>query len=124
MKKIIFSLLFYIASFYSIAQGNIHNAHAVRFNYNDGSTFNWDESVTVDIPIVIMDNIINIYTEVPQTFRIAGNAVDVDQFSKQWSAIDGNDVTCSIKFVSINGKFFCYIYYADVAYFYKIEEYE
>jgi hypothetical protein len=124
MRKIIFSLLFLITTLCSIAQGNSHNAHAVRFNYTEAGSFNWTESVNVDIPIIITDNILNIYTETPQTFRISGDVVDVDQFSKQWSAIDGNDVTCSIKFVSINAKFFCYIYYADVAYFYRIEEYE
>jgi len=124
MKKLIFSLLFLITTVCSIAQGNSHNAHAIRFSHTEDNAFNWAESVSVDIPIIITDNILNIYTELPQTYRITGNPVDVDQFSKQWSAIDGNDVTCSIKFVSINSKFFCYIYYADVAYFYRIEEYD
>lgn len=124
MKKIIFSLLFCIQSLCLLAQDNAHSAHAVRYNYSEAGSFNWAESVAVDIPILIMDNIINIYTETPQTYRIDGDAVDIDQYSKQWSALDGNDIACSIKLVAINGKFFCYIYYTDVAYFYRIEEYE
>lgn len=124
MKKIIFSLFFVIASLYSIAQGNIHYAHAVRYNYTEAGSFDWKESAAVDIPIAIMDKVLNIYTQTPQTYRIAGDPVDVDNYSKQWSAIDGNDVACSLKFVAVNGKFFCYIYYADVAYFYRIEEYD
>jgi hypothetical protein len=124
MKKIIFSLLFIITAVCSIAQNNSHSVHAIRFSHTEDDAFNWAESISVDIPIIITDNILNIYTEIPQTFRITGDPLDVDQFSKQWSAIDGNDVTCSIKFVSINAKFFCYIYYADVAYFYRIAEYE
>jgi len=123
-KKVFFSLLFCIISLCSIAQGNAHSAHAVRYNYSEGGSDNWTESVAVDIPVLIMDRIINIYTQIPQTYRITGDPVDVDQFSKQWSAIDGNDIACSIKFVAINSKFFCYIYYSDKAFFYRIEEYE
>jgi hypothetical protein len=124
MRKVIFSLFFIVASLCLKAQGNIHYAHAVRYNHSEGSSFNWAESVAVDIPIAIMDKVLNIYTETPQTYRIIGDMVDVDNYSKQWSALDGNDVACSLKLVSINGKFFCYIYYADLAYFYRIEEYE
>lgn len=124
MKKIILSLFFLIASLYLNAQENIHYAHAVRYNYSEAGSFNWAESVAVDIPIAIMDKVLNIYTETPQTYRLAGDPVDIDNYSKEWSAIDGNDVACSLKFVAINGKFFCYIYYTDVAYFYRIEEYE
>ena len=124
MRKIVFSLFFIIASLCSKAQGNIHYAHAVRYNYSESNSLDWGESVAVDIPVAIMDKVFNIYTETPQTYRISGDPVDVDNYSKQWSAVDGNDVACSLKFVAINGKFFCYIYYADVAYFYRIEEYE
>lgn len=124
MKKVIFSLFFVVISLFLKAQQNIHYAHAVRYNYSESGSLDWAESVAVDIPIAIMDNVLNIYTEIPQTYCITGDPVDIDKFSKQWPALDGNDIACNLKFVTINGKFFCYIYYTDVAYFYRIEEYE
>lgn len=124
MKKIIFILLFLVASLCSIAQDTYH---AVTLTYGVWDTYKqqykWDEAEYVDLPVTIKGNFISIYSQRPQTFRILDGGTDLDANTIQWYAIDQDGDHCHVRFSNIEGRFYISISYSNICYFYRLENY-
>lgn len=124
MKKIIFILLFLVASLCSIAQDTYH---AITLTYGVWDTYKqvykWDDIVAADIPVTVKGNIINVYSQRVQTFRTLDEGKDLDAYTIQWYAIDQDGNHCHVRFTSMDGNFYMAISYSNICYFYKLEEY-
>lgn len=124
MKKLLFVFLLFIVTLQSIAQATYH-AIAVTYGVWDSytQTYDWDDKVAVDIPITVKGNFVNVYSNVPQTFRILGEGEDLDAHTMQWYAIDQDGDHCHVRFSNIDGNFFMSISYANLCYFYRLQTY-
>ena len=124
MKKLIFVLLFFIASLCSIAQDTYH---AVTLTYGVWDVYKqaykWDDIVYVDIPVNISGNFINIYSQRQQTFRILGEGEDLDAHTVQWYAIDQDGDHGHVRFTNLDGNFYMSISYSNICYYYRLENY-
>ncbi len=124
MKKLIFILLFLVASLCSIAQDTYHAVtltYGVWDSYKEG--YKWDDVIVVDLPVSIKDNFINIYSKQIQTFRVLDEGSDVDAYTMQWHAIDQDGSYCNLRFTALEGSFFMAISYSNICYYYRLENY-
>jgi hypothetical protein len=124
MKKLIFFLLFIFASICSIAQ-DTYRAVSLTYGVWDAykQSYKWDDLVTVDVPVSVKNNVINVYSQKVQTFRILDEGKDLDAYTIQWYAIDQDGDHCHIRFTSLEGNFYMAISYSNICYYYKLEEY-
>jgi hypothetical protein len=124
MKKLLFLFLLLVVTLQSIAQDTYH---AVTYTYgvwdSYTQTYDWNDKIAVSIPVTVKGNFVNIYSNVPQTFRILGEGEDLDASTIQWYAIDQDGDHCHVRFSNINGNFYMSISYANLCYFYRLENY-
>lgn len=124
MKKLIFVLLLLVTSLCSMAQDTYH---AVTLTYGVWDSYRqvykWDDVVAVDLPVTIKGNIIDVYSQRHQVFRILDEGKDLDAYTIQWYAIDQDGDHCHIKFSNLEGTFFMAISYSNICYYYRIENY-
>jgi hypothetical protein len=89
MKKLLFVLLFAVTSLIAVAQDTYH---AVTLTYGVWDSYKekykWDDVISVDLPVTIKGNFINVYSQKPQTFRILDDGENLDAYTIQWYAID------------------------------------
>jgi hypothetical protein len=124
MKKIIFFLLFILASLCSIAQ-DTYRAVSLTYGVWDAykESYKWDDLVPVDVPVTVKGTVINVYSQRVQTFRTLDEGRDLDAYTIQWYAIDQDGDHCHIRFTSLDDNFFMAISYSNICYYYKLEEY-
>ncbi len=124
MKKLLFILLFAIITLVAKSQDTYH---AVTLTYGVWDAYKeaykWDDVAAVDLPVTVKGNIINVYSQRQQTFRILDEGKDLDAYSIQWYAIDQDGDKCHVRFTNLDGNFFMAISYSNICYYYRLESY-
>jgi hypothetical protein len=124
MKKLLFVLLFAVTSLIAVAQDTYH---AVTLTYGVWDSYKekykWDDVISVDLPVTIKGNFINVYSQKPQTFRILDDGENLDAYTIQWYAIDQDGINCNVRFTNLDDNFFMSISYSNICYYYRIENY-
>lgn len=82
MKKLIFFLLFILASICSIAQ-DTYRAVSLTYGVWDAykESYKWDDLVPVDVPVSVKGTVINVYSQRVQTFRTLDEGNDSNAVS-------------------------------------------
>ena len=121
MKKLFFVLALTLLSVASYAQTKFVRTVDLTIGVKSGKTINWNPSTKESMLIKVDDNVMVIYSQTPQTFRVINYDGQYDNGVKRWYCSDERGINCNLyisKPDSVTTKVTIGLEYSDIAYYY------
>ena len=121
MKKLLFVLALTLLSVASYAQTKFVRTTDLTIGVKNGKTIDWNPPTKESMLIKIDNNVMVIYSQVVQTFRVINYDGEYDNGVKRWYCTDEKSINCNLyisKPDTVTSKVTIGIEYLDIAYYY------
>jgi hypothetical protein len=121
MKKLLFVLALTLLSVASYAQTKFVRTTDLTIGVKNGKTIDWNPPTKESMLIKIDNNVMVIYSQVVQTFRVIKYDGEYDNGVKRWYCTDEKGINCNLyisKPDTVTSKVTIGIEYLDIAYYY------